>query len=324
MKNNIFKSLILFFAVTTFSSCLKDDSLVLDPEKGHNVIEFANTTDIAVHGSTIPLYMHSFAVADEVSMPVTVSYSGPEATAPTDITVNIAAVDENSIESYNEEQGTEFELMPASNYTLSATSVVIPKGSSKASFTVKYKTNAFDLDKLLVLPLKITSVSSGIISGNFGRILLNVNPKNKYDGTYTVTATAPMVDLTSSALTGYYPMQKMTLITTGANSVVMYDGQYFGAGYYHPIASGTAISAYGSFSPVFTMDAAGKVVAVTNYFGQPAANGRSGLLNPSGVNQFTVSADGKTKTLEVSYYMLQPGTAIRTSFHEKWVFTGER
>ena len=140
---------------------------------------------------------------------------------------------------------------------------------------------------------------------------------------YTVTATAPMTDVTSNTLTGLYPMQKMSLITTGPNSVAMYDGEYFGENYYHPILSnGTSTSAYGSYSPVFTMDADGKVISVVNYYGQPSSNGRSGQLNPAGVNKFTVS--GNTKTLEVSYYMLQPGTTIRTSFYEKWVFTSSR
>lgn len=309
-------------AVASLSSCLKDDSLVLDPEKGTNVIEFANTTDIAVHGSTIPLYVHSFEISTGVSMSVTVSYSGPATGAPENITVNIAADGLAPITAYNAEQSKSFELMPASNYTISATSVVIPKGSTKASFMVTFKTNTFDLSKSLVLPLKITSVSSGTISANFSTILLQVNAKNKYDGLYTVTATAPMTDVVNPALTGLYPMKKISLVTQGPNSVAMYDGEYFSNGYFHPILNGGGTSAYGSFSPVFTMDASGNVTSVTNYYGQPSGNGRSGQLNPAGVNKFTVN--GSTKTLEVSYYMLQPGTSIRTSFYEKWEFTAAR
>jgi len=53
MKNFINKTLTVLVATALLSSCLKDDSTVLNPEKGVNVIEFSNTTDIAVHGSSI-------------------------------------------------------------------------------------------------------------------------------------------------------------------------------------------------------------------------------------------------------------------------------
>jgi hypothetical protein len=321
MKKYIYRTFGLFLAVTSLSSCLKDDSLVLNPEKGHNVIEFANTADIAVHGSSIPLYVHSYEIVPEVTLPVSVSYSGPEAVAPQDITVNIAVADAAPVDAYNEEQHTTYELMPATNYTISATSVVIPKGSSRGTFSVKFKPNTFDLSKSLVLPLKITSVSSGIISGNFSTILLNAGAKNKYDGNYTVTATKPMVDAAAPTITGYYPLDS-DLHTTGPNSVVMFCNTYLGGYQGHPIKSGGASSYYGSFAPVFTMDESGKVISVTNYWGQPAGNGRAAKLDPTGVNKFTVNADG-SKTLEVSYIMVQGGSD-RTSFHEKWTFKRNR
>jgi hypothetical protein len=103
----------------------------------------------------------------------------------------------------------------------------------------------------------------------------------------------------------------------------MFDGLIASSGYAHPILSGTSTSSYGQFSPVFNMDATGKVISVENYFGMPSANGRSAALNPAGVNKFTVNGDG-SKTLEVSYYMLQPGSSIRTSFYEKWTYTSPR
>jgi hypothetical protein len=323
MKKYIYKSLALFLAVTSLTSCLKDDSLVLDPAKGHNVIEFANPAQIVTNGTPFPLYAFSYDIAATPSLPITISYSGPEAAAPQDITVKFAVGNESAINAYNTSQGSHYVMLGSGSYTLSTNEVVIKAGTSKATFNVVFKPSTFNLNAAEVLPLTITSSSSGIISGNFNTILLNVAAKNKYDGMYTITATAPMTDATSATLTGLYPMQKMSLITTGPNSVAMYDGQYFGSNYYHPILSGgTATSAYGSYSPVFTMDADGKVISVVNYYGQPSSNGRSGQLNPAGVNKFTVSGD--TKTLEVSYYMLQPGSTIRTSFYEKWVFTSAR
>lgn len=323
MKKYIYKSLALFLAVTSLTSCLKDDNLVLDPAKGHNVIEFSNPGQIVTNGTPYPLYSFSYDISSTPSLPITVSYSGPEATAPQDITVKFAVGDAATITAYNTATSNHYVMLGAGSYSLSASEVVIKAGTSKATFNVLLKPGTFNLDAAEVLPLTIKSASAGIISGNFNTILVNVAAKNKYDGVYTVDATAPMTDATSATLTGLYPMKKMSLITTGPNSVAMYDGQYFGSNYYHPILSGgTATSAYGSYSPVFTMDANGTVTGVTNYYGQPSSNGRSGQLNPTGVNKFTIS--GNTKTLEVSYYMLQPGTTIRTSFYEKWVFTGVR
>lgn len=319
---NIIKAITLLLVVTSFTSCLKDNRLVLDPAKGHNVIEFANPAQIVSNGTPHPLYQFSYDATSTPSLPITVSYSGPEVAAPQDITVKFAVADTSSIGQYNRATDNSYVALNSSGYTLSANEVVIKAGTSKATFNVLLKPAAFDFTKAEVLALTITSVSSGIISGNFNTILLNVSAKNKYDGQYTVTATAPMTDATNASLTGLYPENKMSLITTGPNSVAMYDGQYYSAGYYHPILSGTSTSAYGSYSPVFTMDESGKVISVTNYYGQPASNGRSGKINPAGVNKFTVS--GNTKTLEVSYYLLQPGTTIRTSFYEKWVFTGAR
>ncbi|SFG80268.1 DUF1735 domain-containing protein [Pedobacter insulae] len=325
MKRNINKVLLLLLATVVLTSCLKDDTTVLDPNKaGPNIIEFKDPTDIVVHGSTTPLYNYSFPiVTTPTPITLTVSYSGAEMEAPNDITVNIALASQAVIDQYNTEQSKSLVMMPSSYYTLSTTSVIIPKGKKTASFTANFNTTAIDLTKSYVLPLKLSSPNA-TVSTNFGTALFQVGVKNKYDGLYTVTATAPMVDVTAGTLTGFYPMKQMSLITTGANSVAMYDGQYAANNYAHPILSGTSLSSYGQFSPVFTMDpTTGVVLSVVNYFGQPSGNGRSGQLNPAGVNKFTVNSDG-SKTLEVSYHMLQPGSTVRTSFHEKWTFTGTR
>ncbi|MEJ5962251.1 DUF1735 domain-containing protein [Pedobacter immunditicola] len=217
MKKNIIKSLLLFFAVTAFSSCLKDDSLVLNPEKGHNVIEFGNTSEIAVHGSTIPLYIHSYEIVPEVSLPVVISYSGPESAAPADITVNVVVGAPSTLEAYNKEQGTKYGLMPTKDYELTANQVVIPKGQTKATLMVKFKLAGFNLAETNALPLTITSVSSGIISQNFGTAIFAIGGKNKFDGIFTYK---------TSANTSLVPNanKTVTLITQTANSVKLSPG----------------------------------------------------------------------------------------------------
>lgn len=208
MKKYIFKSLTFFLAVTMLTSCLKDDSLVLDPEKGNNVIEFANLGQIVSIGTPSPLYSFAYAISDNPVLPITVSYSGPEATAPQDITVKIAVGTQAKIDEYNTATGNHFEMLGAASYTLSATQVIIKAGTSKATFNVALKPSTFSFSISQVLPLTITSVSSGVISGNFGTILLGVAPKNAWDGIYAVTAgniqryTAPGVPTVNDGLNG--------------------------------------------------------------------------------------------------------------------------
>lgn len=217
MKKIINKTLALLVAAATLSSCLKDDSVVLNPEKGFNVIEFANVSDIAVHGSSIPLYVLSYEQSSTPTVvPVTISYSGPEAAAPADITVNFS-LSPAAITAYNSEQGKSYEAMPSNYYSLASSSVVIPKGKKTATFNVSFSTANFDLSKAFALALKITSASSGIVSSNFGTIVLAVGVKNPYDGVYTYT---------TSANTSLVPNAKktVTLITADATTVNLSPG----------------------------------------------------------------------------------------------------
>jgi hypothetical protein len=315
----------LCFMAAAFTSCLKDD-ITLDPDKSTNVIEFKNPSSfLSPSGSTYSLYTQAFDLADENDYSVTVSYSGADV-APEDIRVTLG-LDTAAITQYNTEQETHFELITPDLYAMPA-EVTIPKGQRTAQVNMKIKSSKFDFTKAYVLPISIVSASSGIVSGNFGTILLSLNAKNRYDGNYTVTAIDPMVDKTSALLTGFYPLNA-DLHTTGANSVVMYSITYLDGLEGHPIKSqnaetgAIADSYYGNFAPVFTMDATGKVISVTNFYGQPASNGRSARLDPTGINKFTVNADG-SKVLEVKYVMQQAGPTDRTFFSERWTFKAPR
>lgn len=143
---------------------------------------------------------------------------------------------------------------------------------------------------------------------------INIDPLpiiNKYDGNYTMTGN--LVDYAASTITGKYPLN-VALVTQSVNSVVLLD---LGSNAYrHYILNNGSDSYYGDFAPVFTFDANNNVVSVTNYYGQPAANGRSGQLDPSGTNKW----DPATKTLKVKYWMNQPGDTHRTLFDETFTW----
>lgn len=212
----IFKNILALIIVgTTLTSCLKDDTAVLDPEKaGSNLVEFINPAVINVAGSSIPLYVMSYPIqATAQSVPIEISYSGAETEAPQDIVVNFAVGSQALIDKYNTEQNTAYLMMPSSWYSIGATSVTIPKGQKRASFNVSINSSLFDLTKPYVVPLEITSVSSGSVSANFGKILLNLGAKNPYDGLYNYKTSA------NTSLVPNANRNNIALITTGPNTV---------------------------------------------------------------------------------------------------------
>lgn len=214
MKKYFYKSVAALIAVATLSSCLKDDRLVLDPEKGTNVIEFVNPAQINHVGSTTALYVMSYPVSSTLQViPLEVSYSGPADGAPEDIVVNLAVGGQAIIDQYNNEQGESYTLMPTSWYSLGVTSVTIPKGQKRASFNVSINTSLFDLTKPYVVPLTISSVSSGTISTNFSKILINFGAKNAVDGLYNYKTSA------TTSLVANANFNNVPLVTAGPNTV---------------------------------------------------------------------------------------------------------
>ena len=325
-------NIFLFSALLLgLSSCLKKDAMNIDPDAGtKNVVEFANTGDnVSGSLSTYPRFtsdLGAVAAGKSVEFNINVSYSGVDA-APEDINVTLA-VDTSALNLYNTQNGSSYVTPPTSIYTFSD-AVVIKKGThlSQVKVTVTNNSN-FDFSVNYGLPLKIASASRGTISSNFGKAIYSFSARNNYDGVYTMEATAPMMDVVSPSLAGYYPLH-MHLITYTGNSVALYDGNgYYSKNYYHPILSGSSVSAYGSFSPVFFFDSNGRITGCTNYYGQESGgNKRSCLLDASGVNKATFNTDGTIKTIEVSYIMTQSVSspyAPRTYFYEKFTYEKSR
>jgi hypothetical protein len=78
-----------------------------------------------------------------------------------------------------------------------------------------------DPNKKYALGFKIASVDNdGKISASEKQVVVEVGIKNKWDGVYAVNGN--MVDLTTSTITGLYPLT-WELRTTGANSLAVFD-----------------------------------------------------------------------------------------------------
>jgi hypothetical protein len=250
-----------------------------------------------------------------------------ELTRPDDINqpLTVKLQQDNSlIADYNSAHGTSILVLPSAWFTLSddITNLTFAPGEVVKTVTIKLNKTSMDLSQRYALAYKITDAGSGaVISSSLKEAIYEIGVKNKWDGAYRITGT--MVDLAAPTITGYYP-QDADLITTGPASCVMVPWDLGIPG--HLILSGTSLSYYGSFGLVLNFDAAtNKIASVVNYYGQPAGNTRSAVLDDTGLNTWNPS----NKEINIKYFMLQPNTVttppyIRTKFDEKWSYLGVR
>ena len=323
MKHNIFTFIICtgIGLSTVLTSCVKNDNVELG-DKGQSILKI-------VEAPSTKFFFSPFTNQKKVDLFSLRRDANSTSTLQSSQTFKVDVVSK-MVDNYNAENHTAFEILPDGYYTVansayqkSGTSynVAFNSGDFAKEFTITLDGSKWlDLGKKYALGFRITDAAGALKGDGQDSVVVMLSIKNKYDGKYEAVAIDPMVDAVNAALSGSYPFN-YELHTVSANAVVLYHP--LNDNYSHSILNAGAASSYGSFAPVFTMDDAGTVTSVTNYYGQPAANGRSAVLDPSGVNKFTINANG-SKTLEVKYFLLQPGANIRTTFSEKFTYKGER
>ena len=259
---------------------------------------------------------YSESVSKSKSFNINVHRTGP-GDASKDVVVTLA-LSQATLDTYNTKNGTNKTIPPSSVFSF-PTSVTIKAGTNQTTVSGTVTVSSeFNFNAAYGVPVKITTVSAGeVISGNYADAVYSFGVRNIYDGAYTGMGT--MVDAANSGITGRYPL-KAGLVTSGANTVRLYD--YAIGGIYHSILSGGSTSYYGAFGVEFNIDASNKVTSVINVYGQPASNGRSAELDPSGVNTW----DPTSKTLKVKYWMNQPSVIAghRVAFDEVYTYNGVR
>lgn len=232
------------------------------------------------------------------------------------------------LDDYNTANGTAFELLPTSAYTITPESGVTVSGNTwtinlapgelARPIYIELDKSQMDLSKSYAFGLKITQTTVGS-PASASTVIVNPLVINKYDGAYEVTGT--MTDAAVGTITGDFPME-YHLITTGERSVVGWSVKW--EYYYVDILSSGAESVYGSFCPEFLFDANDNIIAVTNAYGQPASNGRYAQLDPSGINKW----DPATGNIDVKFFMFQPSVVPlpnpRVSFSWHMAYTGKR
>jgi len=284
-----------------FSSVAPSVDLPLAATNANGII--AKTYDATVTSASFPVYVNLASVS-------------PLST-PTNVTL---ALDTAFLNQYNADNGTSFELLPDSVYTLvGGFDKVIPAGKRLDSSVVNLDLTKLDLSGVYMLPFTIVSADVAIEQWN--HLPYYVSVKNQYDGNYTVTGT--FVDLTNGNFTANYPMD-INLVTSGPSSVDVFNTDLGLVGYEF-LNAGSA-TYYGSFGVRINIDpASNKVTSVINVYGQPAANTRSAVLDPTGIN----ARDPLTGDIDVKYNMTQPSVVpappnIRSNFNEHYKYNGPR
>lgn len=318
LKSLTLKTLLAVSSIALVFGCEKPDIPEQADGKGQTIVRTPSNGGLKLIAIDLATTSQTFGVLD-VNKDAT-----NEATLSTASKVVITE-DPSIISAYNTAHATTYIGLPTTAFTIDPSN---PKVGNDYTLTFNpgefYKqlkitvpnATVLDPNKKYAIGFKISSVEGGKISASENSVLVEVGLKNKWDGVYTVTGT--MVDLTSATLTGNYPLT-WELRTSGANTLAVYD-KSTGTQTHYILSSG-ATSQYGSFGLNVTIDpATNKITNIVNSYGQPSSNGRSAALDPSGVNAY----DPATKTFKIKYYLLQPGTTVRTTFDETWKFSANR
>lgn len=238
----------------------------------------------------------------------------------------------DSVDAYNNDNGTSYEVLPDSLYTLadngatkSGNTITIPLGPKVIGneLTILMDGSKWDVTHKYGMYYKITDPAGLKPTTGSDYIFVTIEAKNQWDGVYEVTGS--YTDLTNPAFKGVYPYT-WELQTLSPNQCVVVDNTLLGGvGFVFDVGDGS-LSYYGSFGLIVTFDpVTNEIVSVENYYGQPSANTRSAFLDPSGENGY----DPTTKTIAIKYYMTQPSVVVdpphvRAKWDEVWKYTGPR
>ncbi len=273
MNNKILIAVAALALSLGMSSCLKSSPQNLSSTG--SVIEFDNTsvpesyttkTKYAAYDNNNLLLQN-----DTTGFDFLIDYAGSQFNAPEDITVTVGYDATNSVlQYYNDSAGTDYHMPDPANFTFPST-LVIKKGTHQVYGHVHLQnvTNGIGFDTARAIPLVITAVSSGLISGNYGTAIFQFSLANAFSGTYTTTGYLfhPTAERAISA--------DYTVYAAGVTACKIPLGDLGGSNYYFIVdvpAAGGALANYR--------------VPATSACPQPPGSGFMTADNPGGVIVF--------------------------------------
>lgn len=330
MKKSILSYLTMAFALGLFfSSCIKDDA----PGVGT-----AGTARIKIlEAPQRSLFFSPFLTTKSIDLfslrRDEISSAGIDAA----VTAHVLA-EPDSVDAYNTANGTTYEALPDSLYTLFGNgisrsgnqfSIPIVSKSIGTELTIIMDGSKWDVSHKYAMMYTISDSAGHRIPTGASSVFITIEAKNQWDGVYEVTGS--FSDLTNSAFSAIYPYEWELQTLSPTQCVVIDNVNLGGAGFVFSTdgtGSAASLSYYGNFGLVVTFDpVTNKITAMENYYGQPAPNTRSALLDEtSDTDNFY---DLSTKTVNIKYYMTQPNVVkdppnIRAKWNEKWKFVRER
>ena len=196
-------------------------------------------------------------------------------------------------------------FLPSNAYNAVQLEYDVPANTS-VPILITLNRNNLNVDTIYAIGFKIAEVSSGNIASDAKTIVIKIDLRNRWDGVYKVTGT--LTDVAAPTIT--FGQFDTYLVTASPTSVVMIPKDLGIPGYL--ILSGTSLSYYGSFGPVFNFNATtNKIVSVVNSYGQPASNTRSAAIDPSGLNEWNAAS----KAINVKFWMNQPNVVTTAPYH---------
>ena len=301
-------SLLLAVTVVALAGCLKDK----DFENGSRGIRIDGSQKFVELAGPSTGFMNVDLIGSDADTTVNLAMVRLASAAPAeqDITVTLE-LDPALVAAYNAEHGTAYEIPAASLFTVPSLTVTIPKGERIGYLNLITQPNDL-ITAEYALGVRIASVSdpSVKISGNFNEQVVGLTIRNKYDGRYTLK----FAFYHPTASPGYgTATTEVELHTSSANSVKIYYPTF--GGYYHPILSGSSISAFGSQEPEFTIDPLTNKVTVQNAY-------------PGAVTFYQMASgydsryDPATGTIYAKFgYNYDPGPTFNPANNREWTDT---
>lgn len=307
------------------TGCLKDKEFE-NEEYGIQIKDIKGVAFPLAPSSPIIGSINSQTTTQDFQLPNVVL--NQEGVAASDVTVTISPNNGLIAEAMAEDPTLVLTELPATAYSVSTLSVVIPKG---AKFSDAFKLTipnsaSLDPNNTYALGFSITAVSAGYtIAANQKDIVVGFAIKNKYDGVYSLRFRS--TGWAAYGIADNAPSQEyetvVDLETTGANTVDLFNN-YFQAyllpGFTGGVGTVSGSTAFGATTPRFVFDTNTDALIDVINTSPPDARNRTLEINTAVPDS---RYDPATKTIYASFIMKQTGRPNHI-FYDTLTFVRER
>lgn len=300
MKYKFFLVILFMGSTTLFTSCIKDN-LKYTQDEGKTFLKFLEAPEKV-------LYFTPFSTIDTVSLFSIRRDANSSSSLKTPVTVTLTSLPD-FIDQYNTDNGTAFELLPDSIYTLSNPSYVktatgftlnLKEGDFASEFDIALNGAKWDVAHTYAAAFSLSATGNnlGVIKA-LDTMLVFLSVKNKYDGAYALRIKTVgwgaygIADGVTHDVEG-----NIGMITSGPNTLTWDVPNQIAF-----TAAGDA-TGFGATAPQFTFDlATDKLTDVTNLIPNDGRNRQFRLNTDISDSRY----DSDKKVIYAAYIMSQNG-----------------